>query len=274
MRSYAFLDHDGPIAFAHRGGAGSRPRRGVERGLAGGAGTGLAAGLENSVAAFQRAIDLGYRYLETDVHATADGALLAFHDRTLRRVTDGTGRLARLTLADVRRARIGGLEQIPLLVELLEAYPDVRFNIDVKAARAVAPLVEVVRRTRVHDRVCIASFSDRRLALVRAALGPGVATAFGPRGVAALRVATRVSALRHLVRTDVPCVQIPMRVGAVRLVTPPLLELAHALGLHVHVWTIDDPGQMGELLDLGVDGIMTDEPERLRAVLVARGQWN
>lgn len=253
MRAYAFLDHDGPIPFAHRGGAGQ--------------------GAENSLATFQRAVDLGYRYLETDVHATADGALLAFHDRTLRRVTDRSGRLARLTLAQVRRARIGGREEIPLLADLLDAFPGVRFNIDVKAPGAVRPLVDVIRRTAAHDRVCIASFSDRRLAQVRAALGPGVATAFGPRGVAALRAATRLPALRRLVRSDVPCVQIPVGAGSLRLVTRPLLELAHEMGLRVHIWTIDDPLQMGELLDLGVDGIMTDQPERLRDVLASRGLW-
>jgi len=253
MRSYAFLDHEGPIAFAHRGGA--------------------AGGVENSLAAFQLAVDLGYRYLETDVHATADGVLLAFHDRTLDRVTDTAGRIARMSLADVQRARIGGREPIPLLVDLLGAFPDVRFNIDVKDARAVAPLIALVRETRSHDRLCIASFSDRRLRTVRAELGPEVATAFGPRGVAALRAATRLTALTRLVQTDVPCVQLPVRLGTVPLLTPRLLDLAHSLGLHVHAWTIDDEAQMHQLLDLGVDGIMTDEPARLRDVLAGRGLW-
>lgn len=254
VRQYPFLDHDGPIPFAHRGGA-----------------TG---GIENSLAAFQLAVDLGYRYLETDVHATADGALLAFHDRSLNRVTDGTGRIARLTLDEVRRSRIGGREAIPLLEDLLGAFPGVRFNIDAKAQPAVAPLIDAVRRTGAQDRVCIASFSDRRLAMVRAALGPEVATAFGPRGVAALRAATRIPSLARAVSADVPCLQIPVRVGTLRLVTPELLRIAHGLGLRVHVWTIDDPTAMAALLDLGVDGIMTDEPAVLRDVLSARGQWN
>lgn len=259
MRRYAFLDHPAPIPFAHRGSATGA--------------TGATGGAENTLVAFRQAVDLGYRYLETDVQATADGVLLAFHDRRLDRLTDRRGRIARLPLHEVRRARITGRDPIPLLTDLLDAFPDARLNIDVKDLPAVGPLVDLVRRTGCHDRVCIASFSDRRLAMVRARLGPRVATSFGPRGVLALRVATHLSVLRRLVRQDVPCVQIPVRFRGLPLVTPRLLQVAHGLGLHVHVWTVDDPAEMRRLLDVGVDGIMTDEPARLRDVLVARGQW-
>ncbi len=253
MRSYAFLDSPGPIAFAHRGSA-----------------TG---GVENSLVAFQQAVDLGYRYLETDVQVTADGELLAFHDRVLDRATDRAGVIARLPFREVRRARIAGREPIPRLTDILDAFPHTRLNLDVKDLPVVEPLVNLVRRTGCHDRVCIASFSDRRLARVRTRLGPAVATSFGPRGVLALRVATHLPLLRRLVRADVPCVQIPVRARGIPLVTPRFLDVAHGLGLQVHVWTIDDPAEMARLLDLGVDGIMTDEPARLRDVLTARGEW-
>src|SRR5580765_2815301 len=153
---YPFLDHPGPIAFAHRGGA--------------------ASGLENSMSAFGRAVELGYRYLETDVHATADGVLLAFHDRTLDRVTDGRGRVADLPWREVRQVRIGGVEPIPTLVELIGAWPQVRVNVDVKDASAIAPLIEVIRHTGAIDRVCVASFSEQRLASVRRELGPRLCT--------------------------------------------------------------------------------------------------
>ena len=166
VRTYPFLEHDGPIPFAHRGGAGW-----VGRGP-----------VENSLAAFQRAVDLGYRYLETDVHATSDGVLLAFHDKLLDRVTDSAGRVAALRADEVAKARIGGEEQIPLLEDLLGTFPEARFNIDVKHATAIDPLVTAVRRTNAIERVCVGSFSDRRLAAVRAALGPDLATSFGPRG--------------------------------------------------------------------------------------------
>ena len=250
---FAFLEHDGPIAFAHRGGA--------------------ADGAENSMAAFARAVELGYRYLETDVHATADGVLLAFHDASLDRVTDRVGRLAALPWSEVRRARIGGAEPIPMLEDLLGTWPDIRLNIDVKHPAAVAPLVAAIRRTRALPRVCVASFSDRRLAAVRRALGPGLCTSLGPRGVVLLRAASLARPAALLAPRGVPCVQVPARLGRLQVVTPRLVELAHARGQHVHVWTVDVPAEMHRLLDLGVDGIMTDRLRTLRDVLQGRGQW-
>ena len=116
-------------------------------------------GLENSLVAFANAVSLGYRYLETDVHATADGVLLAFHDHHLDRVTDGRGRVGDLPWNVVRRARIGGREPIPTLEELLGAFPDARVNVDVKHRSAVGPLIDAVRRTDAIERVCVASFS-------------------------------------------------------------------------------------------------------------------
>ncbi|MGH3321620.1 MAG: glycerophosphodiester phosphodiesterase [Streptosporangiaceae bacterium] len=252
-RHYQFLDHTGPLAFAHRGGT--------------------LDGLENTMPAFQRAVDLGYRYLETDVHATADGVLLAFHDHTLDRVTDRTGRVAVLPYAEVRRARIGGREPIPLLGDLLGAWPDVRVNIDVKEASAVGPLVSALRRTNAFDRVCVASFSERRIAAVRAALGARVCTALGPRGVTSLWVASRAPFLGLLARGGVPCAQVPSHTRRVRVVTPAFVAAAHRLGVQVHVWTVNDQTEMRRLLDAGVDGIFTDELEGLRDVLAERGAW-
>jgi glycerophosphoryl diester phosphodiesterase len=251
--AYPYLDAPRPLAFAHRGGA--------------------AAALENSLAAFQQAIDLGYRYLETDVHATADGVLLAFHDRTLDRVSDRSGRIASLAYADVARARIGGVAPIPLLEDVLGTWPDVRVNVDVKEANAIGPLVEAIRRTRTIDRVCVASFSDRRLAAVRAALGPRLCTALGPLGVARLRLASYAGILGRARAADVPCAQVPARIGGVPIVDERFVDKAHSRGVTVHVWTVDDPAEIRRLLDLGVDGIMTDQPGLLRDVLIARGQW-
>lgn len=250
---YAFLEHDGPIGFAHRGGA--------------------ADGYENSLAAFARAVDLGYQYLETDVHATSDGVLLAFHDRTLDRVTDLAGRVARLPWSTVSRARIGGREPIPLLEDLLGTWPDIRVNIDMKHPSAMEPLAAVVRRTGALDRVCVASFSERRLAAVRRELGPRLCTSLGPRGVVLLRAAATHRAAAALAPRGVPCAQVPDRFGPLRVVTPGLVDLAHARGQRVHVWTVDAAEDMRRLLDLGVDGIMTDRIETLREVLRERGHW-
>ena len=252
-RTFPFLENDGPLAFAHRGGA--------------------ADGLENSMAAFERAVDLGYRYLETDVHATADGVLLAFHDHTLDRVTDRVGRVARLPWDTVGQARIGGAEPIPRLEDLLGSWPDVRVNVDVKEVSAVAPLARVLARTGAVDRVCVASFASSRLAAVRAAVGPRLCTSLASRGVARLRAAAVHPAAYRLAPRGVPCAQVPDRVGPLRVVTPGLVAAAHERGQQVHVWTVDEPGEMHRLLDLGVDGLMTDQLVTLRDVLRARGHW-
>jgi glycerophosphoryl diester phosphodiesterase len=249
---FPFLEHDGPLAFAHRGGA--------------------AGGLENSMVAFGRAVELGYRYLETDLHATADGVLLAFHDDTLDRVTDRRGRVARLPWSEVSRARIGGVEPIPLLEDLLGAWPDIRLNVDVKEAAAIGPLVRTLERTGAVDRVCVASFSHRRLEAVRAALGPRLCTSLSIREAFRLRVAAGPASHRIAV-PGAPCAQLPDRVGPLRVVTPGLVRLAHDRGQQVHVWTVDRAAEMHRLLDLGVDGLMTDEIVTLREVLRARGQW-
>jgi glycerophosphoryl diester phosphodiesterase len=251
---HAFLDHPGPLAFAHRGGAAHHP--------------------ENSWAAFEHAVGLGYTYLETDAHATADGVLLAFHDRTLDRVTDRTGRIARMPHKEVAAARIGGAEPIPLLEDLLAAWPDIRFNIDVKEEPAIGPLATALRRTGAWDRVCVCSFSAHRLRAARRALGQRVCTALSPAGVASVRMAGNLAAsapalARRLVSTGVRCAQVPAVVA-----TRAFIRRAHALGLQVHVWTINDRTEMTCLLDLGADGIMTDQTVLLRDVLAERGQWH
>ncbi len=254
---HPYLEHDGPLPIVHRGGAGEA--------------------LENSASAFQRAVDLGYRYVETDVQATADGVLLAFHDGSLDRVTDGKGRICDLPYAQVSKARIGGVEPIPLLADLLASFPDVRFNIDSKHPSTLRPLVEVLTRAAALDRVCLASFSDRRLRWLRSALGPGVCTALGPREVAAVKfAAVKLAGFggpSPRLPTTAMCVQVPPGLGPLPLVDEQFVETTHRFDLVVHVWTVDEAAEMERLLDLGVDGVMTDRPEALRTVLAARGQW-
>jgi len=229
--------------------------------------------LENSMAAFQRCVDLGYRYLETDVHATADGVAVAFHDASLDRVTDRAGRLAQLPWREVARARIGGAEPIVRLDDLLGAWPEVRLNLDVKAVAAAAPLAAAVRHAAAEDRVCLASFADRRVRAARRLLGPGVCSSPGVRGVAALRLASYVVKAGWLLRAAAPCVQVPLRFGGRPICDERLIAAAHTTGMQVHVWTVDTAAEIDAVLDLGVDGVMTDRPEVLKAVLLARGQW-
>jgi glycerophosphoryl diester phosphodiesterase len=257
---YPFLDHPGPIPFAHRGGA---------DGPAG----------ENTLSAFKIAVDTGYRYLETDVHATADGVLLAFHDRRLQRVTDTRGRISVLTAADVATARIGD-EPIPTMADLLEAFPDARFNIDVKEPNTIEPLAALLRRAGALERVCISSFSDTRLAAMRAALGPELCTSAGPREVFRMWRASRklkpgeVPDPATLPRLAAACLQVPPGLGRIIVADERFLAAGHAAGLPVHMWTINEAPDMERLLDLGADGIMTDRLETLKTVLTKRGTWS
>ncbi|MGY1824266.1 glycerophosphodiester phosphodiesterase [Geodermatophilus sp. SYSU D00079] len=250
---YAFLDGPTPIAMAHRGGA-------IEH-------------LENSMPAFEACVALGYRYLETDVRVTADGVPIVFHDAVLDRVTDRTGRVDQLPWAEVSAARIGGREPILRLEELLGAWPDVRFNLDIKAAGVLAPLVRTVRRLGVEDRICLGSFSDARVAAARRLFGPAVCTALGPRGVAALRLSSYSPRAAGLVRIQAGCAQVPLQLGGRALVDERFLAAAHARGLQVHVWTVNTVEETTAMLDLGVDGVMTDRPAMLRELLEKRGQW-
>lgn len=233
-------------------------------------------GLENSMAAFRAAVELGYRYLETDVHTTADGVLLVFHDPSLDRVTDGTGRISRLPAGTVAQARISGLEPIPLFKELVSAFPDVRLNLDVKDWSSVPGLAAAIEQYGVHDQVLIASFSDRRRRAVLKRLSRPVAGSAGIVSNALFTVLGPVLPARVIRRAlrGVHALQVPVSYGAVRVVTPGFVRRAHRHGLQVHVWTINDPAEMHGLLDLGVDGIVTDRADLLKQVLQDRGEWD
>ncbi|MFW5471949.1 glycerophosphodiester phosphodiesterase family protein [Knoellia sp. CPCC 206450] len=258
---FAYFEHSGPIAMAHRGGAAYEPN----------------VGLENTVRAFREAVSMGYQYLETDVHATSDGHLVAFHDTHLDRVTDAEGAIVELPYTAVAKARINGTDAVPLLTELLEEFPTTRLNIDIKADTALAPTVETIRAHNAVSRVCIGSFSERRLRAARRALGPGLATAAGQVGTGLLRYSPAM--LSRWLHTSAPVLQIPVayrtRGRELTLVTPGLLRIAHRLGKQVHVWfhpwSDEDATEMHRLLDLGVDGIVTDHIDVLRDVLAERG---
>jgi glycerophosphoryl diester phosphodiesterase len=250
---FAYLDADLPLAMAHRGGA-------IEH-------------VENTMGAFEACVRMGYRYLETDVRVTADGVLLAFHDATLERVTDSVGRIDQLPWAEVATARIGGREPIVRLDDLLGAWPDIRFNLDIKAPGVLAPLVRTVRRLAVQDRICLASFSDARIAAARRVFGPTVCMSLGPRGVAALRLSSYSPRAAGLVRIQAGCAQVPLQLGGRALVDERFVAAAHARGLQVHVWTVDTREDSTTMLGLGVDGLITDRPAMLRDLLEERGQW-
>jgi glycerophosphoryl diester phosphodiesterase len=246
------------------------------------------AGLENTLAAFHRAVKEGFGYLELDVHATADGAVVVHHDATLDRTTDGHGLIGELPAAEVARVQVLGAEKdglprgaepIPLLADVLAELPGTRMTIEIKSAAVVAPLLELIGRTDSWDRICLGSHDQRWLARARAIGGPRLCTSMALRDALGLRTRAWLDALPWPLRA-LPALpvrghlaQLPRRLGPLTVVDRGLLELAHATGREVHVWTVDDPAEMAELLDLGVDGLLSDRPDLLRALLQERDRW-
>lgn len=255
--------HGRPLGLAHRGGA-------IE--------------VQNTMAAFTRAVELGFGYLEIDVRAAACGTLVVFHDERLEPTTDAEGPLAEWTWEQLSQVHLGG-EPLVRFEDLLTAWGDVRLNVDLKEEAAVQPFVELVDEHGAHDRVLVTSFSDARRCRAQRLLSRPVASSAGVRGTAlsvlagpAAGVLGRVSAgassrlLRRLAG-DVDCLQVPRRQGPITVVTPGFLARCHAAGLQVHVWTVNEAEEMRELLGMGVDGIVSDEAEVLAEVLAEYDAW-
>ncbi|PXY29323.1 glycerophosphodiester phosphodiesterase [Prauserella endophytica] len=229
--------------------------------------------MENSLPAFQRAVAEGFRYVETDVHATSDGVVVVHHDALLDRTTDGTGPIARQSWRTVSRAKVGGRAPISRLEDVLEELPGAFFNVDVKAAGAVEPFVRVLERLDAFDRVAGASFSDARLSRLRKLAGPRLITSLGPRSAAILWANGWLPFLRLGFLSRGALAQVPVRQGRMTIVDKAFLRSARKAGVEVHTWTINDKEHMRSLLDLGVDGIVTDRPDLLRELLIERGAW-
>ncbi|MGH3822882.1 MAG: glycerophosphodiester phosphodiesterase [Pseudonocardiaceae bacterium] len=253
---HPFLDGPFPRAFAHRGWH-----------------LGELAGMENSLAAFRRAAKEGYRYLETDVRATRDGVVVVMHDATLDRTTDGSGEIERLDWNGVRTARVNGREPVCQLADLLEELPDALLNIDVKADSAVTPVLDLLRRTSGWHRVCLASFSESRLQRLRAAAGSRLLTSMGTASATALRLRSVCPVPSSAAPIRGELAQLPVRWCGIPVTDRALVRYAHRLGREVHAWTVDRAAEMHALLDLGVDGLVTDRPDVLRDVLRTRQAW-
>ena len=247
-----YLRDERPLAFAHRGGGLEAP--------------------ENTMAAFERAVGMGFRYLETDAHLTRDGVVVAIHDPVLDRLTDRCGRIADLDWEEVAEARVHGVEPVPRLENVLRAWEGVHVNIDPKCDEVVGPLADLVRRLGMTDRVCFGSFKGGRTRRLARLLGPTTCRSLGPAGVTRLRLAA-LGLPVPLLRRGAVCVQVPASIEGRPLVDERFVKQAHRRSLQVHVWTVDDADHMHRLLDVGVDGLMTDRPSVLRRVLESRGSW-
>ncbi len=259
---HPYLDGPSPRAYAHRGWH-----------------IGDLAGCENTLVAFQRAVEEGFAYVETDVHASADGVAVVHHDPTLDRTTDGVGPIDAQPAAALTQVKVNGREPIPLLEDVLRALPHTRFTIELKSDAALDPVLAVLERTDSWHRVCVGSYSDRRLARGRARSGGRLFTSMGQVAAFGLRSRAWLDALPGpLSRLPAPpaagyLAQLPPRFGPLTVVDAALVRAAHRSGREVHVWTVDDPAEMATLLDMGVDGLLSDRPDLLRDVLTQRGVW-
>lgn len=249
-----------PIIIAHRGGASEHP--------------------ENTPAAFAANKRDGFTFIETDAHVTRDGIAVLSHDPTLDRTTDSRGRVIDYTWRELSRVKARNGERAIMRVdEALRAYPSITFNIDAKNDAVVAPLITAIRNADAVERVCVASFSESRLVRVRQLL-PGVATSLGVTAIVKIVAASRfapcraASGMARLIAHSLPMVnaaQIPVVQHGVTVLTPEFITMAHARGMAVHVWTINDVDEAQRILDMGADGIITDIPARMRAELSRRG---
>jgi len=254
MELCPFLSYEHPVRFAHRGSRVLWP--------------------ENTMTAFQGAVDLGYRYIETDVHVSRDGVIFIFHDDTLERVTNGKGLARDWEWAELKKLdaayrfkpeagyplRNKGIH-IPCLEEVMAAFPDMMFNIDLKQPGIEALMADFISSHGYGERVLIASFKDRRLRRFRKLAGEGIATSAGLREAGVFWAYSR---LNKILETPAQALQVPVRMRGVTVVDKKMIAAAHAAGKQVHVWTVNDPEEMQRLLNLGIDGIVTDRPDLLK----------
>jgi glycerophosphoryl diester phosphodiesterase len=260
---HAILDHPVPVAFAHRGGAALFP--------------------ESTLLAFERALELGCMALELDVHATRDRHLVVLHDSTVDRTTNGSGPVSSLTLSELQKLDAGyhftkdgvtfpyrgqGLT-VPSFEQLVRALPGANLNVELKVPGLAGLLLDSVKRHGLASRLVVAAFAHPIMMEFRH-LAPWVPTSASRREAIGFRARTalRTSVLPPVFRA----LQIPPSYHRVPIITRATVSEAHRLGIAVHAWTIDDMDTMRTLLDLGVDGIMTDRPDVLVPLLAERDQ--
>lgn len=250
--NHDFLDSPGPIAFAHRGGGSDA---------------------ENGLSAFRAAADLGYRYIETDVRASSDNVAFIFHDQNLVRMTGLDRNLAQLHSDEVRALSLPGGDKIPTLREALTAFPRLRFNLDLKEDAVVEPVVRTIAELEVQKRVCVTSFSERRIGAVRKRLGSELCTGLGIAGAFKVGLGSVFSCGKLNMRGEASVLQVPLRWNGLPVLNSSIVKRIQNQGLALHVWTLNEQDEIEHALDIGVDGVMTDKPRLLKQILVWRDLW-
>jgi glycerophosphoryl diester phosphodiesterase len=262
MSPHPFTDTGDILVIAHRGGRGLWP--------------------ENTLYAFEQSIHIGVDVLEFDVHSTSDGIMVVMHDATVDRTTDGTGRIEDLTWAQLQRLDAGyqwsdeettstpyrdkGLK-IPSFEEVLRAFPETRMNIELKSSKVndIEQLLSMIEALHPSDLTIYASFRSESHAYIREN-NPEIATA-ATVGDAFLFWVLNAVYLGFSYNPQAHAFQVPPSIFDLPIVTPHFVDGAHGHNVDVHVWTINDKQEMQRLIDTGVDGIMTDYPDRLLSLL-------
>ena len=253
---------------------------------------------ENTLEAFQYSSNLGFVFMETDVQSTSDGRVVIFHDADLKRIAGIDKKIKDLTFDEVTNIDLINGGKIPSLEETLFSFPNLRFNIDIKTNSAVEESIKIIKSQEALTRVCLASFSNKRIRRIRKLAGSQSCTSMSQLEVVnaifhvlAENLGSGINLRRKMrgdetyfkskwMRTTIPfngipdCAQVPVGQWGIPIVTQSFIRIMNLLGKFVHVWTIDEPEEMNRLIDLGVDGLMTDKPSILKSTLIDRGLFN
>ncbi len=248
--SFKFLDNYNFIPFAHRGGSYDF--------------------FENTLDAFNNSIKLGYRHIETDIRHTKDNKLVIFHDPDLKRICGLNRKIDSLNYEDLKEIKIFKKHTIPLLDEVLSSWPEINFNIEPKSLESAHLLKEKLKSTKNIERICIGSFSNIKMDIFRKEFKDNLCTSMTESET----ILFFLNRVLPIYINSIPCLQIPMKHLGFRIVTQKLVEHVHSLGKKIHVWTINDENQMVDLININVDGIMTDKPKTLKKVLQKKSLWN
>ena len=214
--------------------------------------------LENTIEAFQSAVSLGYLYLETDLRETSDGKIITFHDPNLKRITGANITISETKFSDIRMRRLPSRETIPTIDELLEEFPDSFFNMDLKVNQIEEKVLKKINSHNALERVCLGSFNSKVIKKINS-LEPKILTSMGISQVIMYKFFQKKNISK--------LIQIPTRWNGIKVITKKFIDRLHNDGLKVHVWTVNKETEMQSLIDLGVDGIMTDNASGLIKVM-------
>ena len=250
MLFHKYLKNKTPVAIAHRGGSNS--------------------GIENTMEAFENAINMGFKIIETDIQITKDKKLVVFHDLTLDRLTNTKGLVKDKTWNELKKIKILGKYSIPLLSDIFDKWPKIKINIDPKNDECIDYLISFLREYNYFEKICIGSFSGKRLQRLRKEFGPKLCTSAGPFEVLKLKL---FSLINLSISIDANCVQVPLKYYGINIIDKNFIKFCQSQNLMVHVWTINDILEIERLLDLGVNGIISDNIEGLKKIFKKKNYW-